>query len=678
MPRQKKGHEDYRRCDCLLCMGKCKDMREIRDDQRDIIEKYLVSGLDKYDTRLPNVLCGSCRVNIITKLKFNPDTDVSKFSIFDHSRLNLPKPATRSSPSCECLVCELGSSGRNVVQNNASLKNPVGRPCSSSFTSATYPLKICSSCLSHIAKGKSHKCTKSQRDENLKEFIEIDSPSSGQKIASAVLKNTALRERTNTLSLTQKQGRPVRVQLFPSRENYVPNFTVGDLAKFKADLNLSTNITLKLAQDMRAATKRKNTVEKKLKLFLIEENKKVEEFYTVENVDFKGKSGIKPVVFCSALPELVDFILLERRLFEDDLECKVGVNGGGGFLKICLNIFSHGEFKDKISKRKKYSDGVAPKDILNTSVNKLLILAIVPELPEKYENVSQLFSLLKLDEIGLEHIKIRYAADLKMINLLLGLMSHSSSHPCSWCTINKSNLNDIGVPRTFGNLKSTFQIWIDAGGDMVNAKIYGNVIHPSVLSTKSDSLVIDLVPPPELHLLLGAVNTMYSGMLSIWPDAATWVHKCNVTEDPMHGGCFNGNGCRQLLMKTDILQTTAPITVQPFVTAFKSLSDVVSACFGRELDPEFSKYIDTFREDYLELVSLGLVNITPKVHAIFHHVSEFCVRNSVGLGRHSEQASESAHSSFNKTFIKYKVGFQNPNYAMQLLKAVKEYNSIHI
>ena len=79
---------------------------------------------------------------------------------------------------------------------------------------------------------------------------------------------------------------------------------------------------------------------------------------------FNGQEGVKPVVFCSPVGELVDFILVERRMFEDGIECKVGVDSGGGFLKICLNIFSHEDFKDmhESPKRRKYSDGVNLKD----------------------------------------------------------------------------------------------------------------------------------------------------------------------------------------------------------------------------------------------------------------------------------------------------------------------------
>ena len=439
MPRTKKCHDDYRKCICLLCMGKSKDMREISNEQRHLIDQYIVSGLDKCDNRLPNALCGSCRL-FLYEVKSDPKTDISSLDIFDHSKLNSPKPITRTSPSCSCLICELGTARLRVTDFNStfSTKKSVGRPPLTISSSQMFPLKLCSICLSVIAKGKPHSCTVSQRHENVHSFIQSGPSKSGEKIATKVLKDVSMNNNTKTLALSQRRGRPIKVELFPGKENTEHNYTVKDMATLRKDLNLSTNTTLQLAQGMRAASKSKKSVDKGLKRFLIASNQQLDDFFTVENVDFGGQ-GVKPVVFCSAVGELVNFILLERRMFEDGLECKVGVDSGGGFLKICLNIFSHEEFKDtpKSMKRRKYSDGVCVKNTKNTSVNKLLIIAIVPGLPENYENVSILYDILKFDQIGEDYYKIRYAADLKMINLLLGLMAHSSAHPCSWCTIDK-------------------------------------------------------------------------------------------------------------------------------------------------------------------------------------------------------------------------------------------------
>ena len=39
-----------------------------------------------------------------------------------------------------------------------------------------------------------------------------------------------------------------------------------------------------------------------------------------------------------------------------------------------------------------------------------------------------------------------------------------------------------------------------------NAQKFANCIHPPLLSVQGDPEVLDVIPPPELHLLMGAVN----------------------------------------------------------------------------------------------------------------------------------------------------------------------------
>ena len=150
-----------------------------------------------------------------------------------------------------------------------------------------------------------------------------------------------------------------------------------------------------------------------------------------------------------------------------------------------------------------------------------------------------------------------------------------------------------------------------------------------------------------------------------------------MTLDPMHGGVFNGNACRKLIKKADVLQVLAPIEAQPFTEAFRALDKVVESCFGSDLDSSYLEHIATFERKYMDLVELQYVNVTPKVHAIFHHIPEFCQQHGA-LGRHSEQASESVHADLKKTFAKYKVGITNANYNQNLLRAVIDYNCGHL
>ena len=79
----------------------------------------------------------------------------------------------------------------------------------------------------------------------------------------------------------------------------------------------------------------------------------------------------------------------------------------------------------------------------------------------------------------------------------------------------------------------------------------------------------------------------------------------------------------------------------------------------------------------MDLVDLTIVNVTPKIHTIFHHVTEFCGQFGA-LGRYSKQASESVHADFKKTFRNYKVASSHDCYDTYLLRAVMDYNCGHL
>ena len=82
-------------------------------------------------------------------------------------------------------------------------------------------------------------------------------------------------------------------------------------------------------------------------------------------------------------------------------------------------------------------------------------------------------------EAGIDKIIRSYtiATDLKLCNILLGMTSHSSSHPCCWCDANKLELGKKGQLRTIGSQ-------LDARAKRSDAKNYGNAIHPKHVCNK--------------------------------------------------------------------------------------------------------------------------------------------------------------------------------------------------
>ena len=80
-------------------------------------------------------------------------------------------------------------------------------------------------------------------------------------------------------------------------------------------------------------------------------------------------------------------------------------------------------------------------------------------------------------------------------------MSHSSSHPCTWCDVSKENLKVKGKSRTISSLMNLFWDFFDSKVNKKDAKNYGNVIHHPILSDniEDETPVISVLPPPELH-----------------------------------------------------------------------------------------------------------------------------------------------------------------------------------
>ena len=222
-----------------------------------------------------------------------------------------------------------------------------------------------------------------------------------------------------------------------------------------------------------------------------------------------------------------------------------------------------------------------------------MLVAVAEELPETYENVCQIWWLIQVDRV-----KAIVACDLKLANILCGLQAHSSSHSCSWYRIDFTNLEKAGALRTLGSLRESYKSFLSAGSNLAKAKHTANVVHPPILSGANDTLILDILPPPELHLLLGVVNHIFQKMKSVWPNAEKWPASLNMKLGPYHGDMFEGNDCRKLLRNVDELQQLAEaesaFQVFGFIKALRKFDAVVKSCFGSDLEDDFLDKIQQF------------------------------------------------------------------------------------
>jgi hypothetical protein len=548
--------------------------------------------------------------------------------------------------------------------------------------------KTCTHCYTVIAKGIHHICNDKTRLENVKAVVQRLCTKRGQgQVISSLLKDK-VKEMASTsksvlLDLPTHSGKSLRVSINPPKNREALSadfvFSADTMQRMKTTLNFSQNETIRVASVLRSAAKKRNLIEPKLREKLSTNLHCVDKYFDVKSFDFtivkadQVSTVRKEVVYCKDLNGLIKFVKDERKVLEVHL--KFGIDGGGGFLKLNLSIQSTVDQSIKSSNRQRYKDGVAFKTFRDTGVKRLFILGIVQGGQENYENVFQLWSAIGINAQNNSY-ESTIATDLKLANIMSGLMTHSSLHPCTWCIAEKGKLDEKKELRTIGNIITNYSNWMDTGGSAKSAKNYLNCIHRPVFFGENDELILDIIPPPELHLMLGVVNTLFNHMASEFSDAAwEWAKACNVERDVTNGGTgFNGNSCKTLLNKIDILRSGCPIGCLKFVRTFDNFRLVVKACFSTDLDPQYATHINNFKNSYLDLD----VPVTPKVHSVFFHVEEFCSKNQRALGFYSEQAMESVHYEFKKFWEKHKVKETHTEYSKHLLNAVCEFNSSHI
>ncbi|PAA75279.1 hypothetical protein BOX15_Mlig024734g1, partial [Macrostomum lignano] len=215
-----------------------------------------------------------------------------------------------------------------------------------------------------------------------------------------------------------------------------------------------------------------------------------------------------------------------------------------------------------------------------------------------------------------------------------------------------------------------------AGRVWSRAKQFMNCVNLPLLAGDDDEEVLMLLPPPELHLLLGISNKLLDSLNEAWGEdrGFAWLQSHGIVRAGYRGGTMEGNACRKLLLMAEVLLEDVPHELQPFAQCLICFNSVVNGAFGQELAPDFGERIENFGAAYL---ALGLT-VTPKVHVFLCHVSEFCHRTGRALGACSEQAVESAHSDFQRTWQRYRLPADHPQFGNRLLQATVAYNSWHI
>ena len=114
---------------------------------------------------------------------------------------------------------------------------------------------------------------------------------------------------------------------------------------------------------------------------------------------------------------------------------ELSVDGGSGYLKICLSLFD-------VTSLTSNSEKGFVKKFKETGVKKVITDV----------NLKKLWLTIRLNS---SKRSFTIATGLKLCNILLGLVSHSSTYPCCSCDIDMHNLNKE-KQRTFAYVSDLF------------------------------------------------------------------------------------------------------------------------------------------------------------------------------------------------------------------------------
>ena len=113
------------------------------------------------------------------------------------------------------------------------------------------------------------------------------------------------------------------------------------------------------------------------------------------------------------------------------------------------------------------------------------------------------------------------ACDFKLQNIVLGLGSHTSNHPCGYCNKHKDCFGCKGCPtcanwimRTLGTIREQCRLFRALKSN--KAADFDNCINDPLFPGPDSTTIFEICPPDELHLMLGIVKKIVDELNERW------------------------------------------------------------------------------------------------------------------------------------------------------------------
>ena len=603
---------------------------------------------------------------------------------------------------------------REEREHNWQVSNPLGRPAGEvemmrtdhdATPNLNISIKTCGYCKVEIRQGVKHVCHQTERRRNMANDLKSVSSGTLETVLGEGLKEFQRRKEDlasagggREVSLRSGFGgaSPLTVTIGGGkRRKESRQLTNDDLLKIKKSLGISSVKTKELAGMIRVGTGNRKAVEPGLAEALTESNRALDDLFTSEQVQLENKKGEeeeKTLIYCNDVTQLIVRLLEHRDLDIENIDIKLGLDGGQGSLKMTLSIMKKDEREQ--TGRQTYAEGVGVKEHTSGSTNKLMVLALMHEAPETYQTVKLMMKKLEID-----NFPATITSDIKMLLLLIGKCGGNLTHGCVFCSAAKP-LTEQGDLYKLSDLHNHHQLFVEAGGDKKKQKEFQNVVNEPLLGGDPNDLILGSVAPPELHLMLGVTDKqkklLESEVFEKEEDGKEFIDnfldKHNISRKGyMDSRSLEGNQTRQFLKSTDKLREAYKEVgeeeqkkAEPIIKILELFSDVVKTCFGMNLDSGYKAALKSFSTAYLKLnqEKPQTFTVTPKIHIVMFHVQEYLELMNAeeeedrGLGYMSEQAFEAVHSHMKAVWENgLKVSTNNKDFPAKLRKFVVAYNS---
>jgi hypothetical protein len=283
-----------------------------------------------------------------------------------------------------------------------------------------------------------------------------------------------------------------------SKMNDTCKLDEDDLISMIQTVSLSTHQTIKNLKIIREKFPHHALISPNIHKLLIKRNLIFKKYFTTKQVAFEDKDKkeiITPVTYCN---DLTGFIQETSQLEAYDYRSKQNVLGadvGKGAMVVSLTQPGKNPSEDIQGREKNL-------------VKQTKVLAYARNIPETYRNMDTLFSLLQL-----KSIVAKYSLDNKLINMILGMQSHSAKFPCAFgeCFKGPDGQYVLGIRRTVQNCKENAEEYekmdVQQGDKRKKLKLFKNneflpLLEPLDLENGEETPVWAVIPFPPLHTVL--------------------------------------------------------------------------------------------------------------------------------------------------------------------------------